>query len=405
MSIGGTFDKRARRPEAVEFLDQLEDDIRRLGSPEEDSPGTVEDTRGRGAGRGGGKRVSFNSKIHQRRFDKNTAVVEYREDAELSAEESGDEERGTHDGLSLEDHSGDEEEDLDHDEDCSDDPGDDATSMDFASLSPAEQLRMLMEPVTGGAEEDEDEEDEDEDGAAGFDHSGEEDEDDSEEASVDGDEGIQEAAKTDSRLADRRTRLLLDQEENDGKEKRQKSSFERQQEKLGQRIAELEQESLAERPWMLRGEVTAQHRPLNSLLEQDLDFEHALRPAPAITEEVTESIESLIRQRIKDRAWDDVERRIAPQAAPAKRRPPELDGEPSKKSLSEVYEEQHQAAQRQTDPKRDAVPVDKATHKAHEEIGALFKKLCHKIDALSGFKFVPRTYTIEEVTLKPLRKG
>lgn len=45
-------------------------------------------------------------------------------------------------------------------------------------------------------------------------------------------------------------------------------------------------------------QVTAATRPKNSALEVDLDFEHNARPAPVITEEVTASLEELIRKRI-----------------------------------------------------------------------------------------------------------
>lgn len=45
-------------------------------------------------------------------------------------------------------------------------------------------------------------------------------------------------------------------------------------------------------------QVTAAKRPKNSALEVDLDFEHNVRPAPVITEEVTASLEELIQKRI-----------------------------------------------------------------------------------------------------------
>lgn len=44
--------------------------------------------------------------------------------------------------------------------------------------------------------------------------------------------------------------------------------------------------------------MTAAKRPKNSALEVDLDFEHNVRPAPVITEEVTADIEELIKKRI-----------------------------------------------------------------------------------------------------------
>jgi len=45
-------------------------------------------------------------------------------------------------------------------------------------------------------------------------------------------------------------------------------------------------------------QVTDASRPKNSALEVDLDFEHNMRPAPVITEEVTATLEDMIKNRI-----------------------------------------------------------------------------------------------------------
>lgn len=47
--------------------------------------------------------------------------------------------------------------------------------------------------------------------------------------------------------------------------------------KMSQKIEELENAALAEKPWQLLGEVTAQTRPENSMLEEDVEFEQASR--------------------------------------------------------------------------------------------------------------------------------
>ena len=76
-------------------------------------------------------------------------------------------------------------------------------------------------------------------------------------------------------------------------------------------------------------------RPLNSALEVDLDFERAVRPPPQPTEEVTASIEDLIRKRIADHNFDDVPR-IAPAAPEGRRKTFELsDQKSSKVSISD----------------------------------------------------------------------
>lgn len=46
---------------------------------------------------------------------------------------------------------------------------------------------------------------------------------------------------------------------------------------MAERISELESAALDEKPWQLTGEVTAQTRPENSMLEEDISFDQATR--------------------------------------------------------------------------------------------------------------------------------
>lgn len=46
---------------------------------------------------------------------------------------------------------------------------------------------------------------------------------------------------------------------------------------MSEKIKSLEEALLEEKPWQLKGEVTGQKRPENSLLEETVLFDHAVR--------------------------------------------------------------------------------------------------------------------------------
>nr|XP_061811262.1 U3 small nucleolar ribonucleoprotein protein MPP10-like isoform X2 [Nerophis lumbriciformis] len=183
-----------------------------------------------------------------------------------------------------------------------------------------------------------------------------------------------------------------------------KSSYEKNQEKMSQKIEEFEKASLAGKSWQLSGEVTAQSRPENSMLEEDLDYEQASRKAPAITEETTLQLEDIIRQRIKDQAFDDVVRKEKPKEEVFEyKKRLTLDHEKSKQSLAEIYEQEYI---KQTQQK-----TEEEENPAHVEIQKLMDALFLKLDALSNFHFTPKpsvpevkvvsnlpSITMEEVT-------
>lgn len=396
-----------------DFLSSLEKSIKELSKAPKELDVDSEEKRPR--------TVRFGDKVHTRAFLKTKPAGEYEEESEQDESmyrgdgilsqssdeeisEEFNEEEGDFDTESSKDEDdgseeGDEDEEGDDDDEGEYEDEDEGMGIEFESLSPAEQLRLLMEPI-----EDEDEENDDspvEDGDdLDLDEDGDQDnvpEFDEEQSEDDGDNQANLGRPKSTKL-----KLSLDEGEEEGEEEpKVKSTFEKQQARLRRTIASLEEENISEKPWMLRGEVTAQARPTNSLLEQDIDFEHGLRAAPIITEEVTETLENLIKQRVKDAAWDDVERKVAPKAVPVKKLP-ELETEKSKKSLSQVYEDEVRASAE--GPVNPNFIVDEATKKIHEEITNLFSKICHKLDSLSNFKFNPRSYPLAEIQIKTLKQ-
>ncbi|KAK9278225.1 hypothetical protein L1049_027787 [Liquidambar formosana] len=165
--------------------------------------------------------------------------------------------------------------------------------------------------------------------------------------------------------------------------KRILSTHEQELERLRSNIEEMERANLEPRTWTMQGEVTAAKRPKNSALEVDLDFEHNVRPAPVITEDVTASIEDLIRKRILESRFDDVQKAPSlPSKAPREYK--ELDENKSKKGLAEIYEEEY--AQKTS---LINAPLS-FSDEQKKEASMLFKKLCLKLDALSHFHFTPK---------------
>ncbi|KAJ4849662.1 hypothetical protein Tsubulata_019858 [Turnera subulata] len=255
-------------------------------------------------------------------------------------------------------------------------------------------------------DEDEDEDDEEEDEEEEEDE--DEDDEDDEFGDIDGD-GEVEADKL-ARYEDffggkkktvptRKAKLFNEskedsgsEDEQDGQERVGLSTHEKQLQKLQSEIEQMERANLEPKSWTMRGEVTAASRPKDSALEEVLDYDANARPVPVITEEVTASLEDIIKNRIIEGRFDDVEKAPSlPSKAPRELK--ELDENKSKKGLAEVYEDEYV---RTTNP--DAAPLS-FSDEQKKEASVLFKRLCLKLDALSHFHFAPKP-VIEEMSIQ-----
>jgi U3 small nucleolar RNA-associated protein MPP10 len=170
-----------------------------------------------------------------------------------------------------------------------------------------------------------------------------------------------------------------------------RSAHERRQAALAEEIRRLEAANVAKRDWQLSGEARAADRPVNALLEEDLDFERAGKPIPVITAEISESIEELIKRRILAHDFQDIIRRRPDDLATGKegRRGKldfELDDTKSKKGLAEEYEEEYS---RRTDPNFVDVK-DEKLQQEQKEIETLWRDVCGQLDSLSSWHFRPK---------------
>ncbi|XP_069481021.1 U3 small nucleolar ribonucleoprotein protein MPP10 [Ambystoma mexicanum] len=243
--------------------------------------------------------------------------------------------------------------------------------------------------------ENEDEDDDDDEGDEKEDEQSEGDEEEDDDDDDDDDEHIDETMASKKAKEDFKKVTFDLSDESEGEElgdilggkkhdpPEPKSSFEKRQDKMTEKIKDMEKDLLDEKSWQLKGEVTAQKRPENSLLEETLLFDHASRTAPVITEETTLHLEDIIKQRIKDQSWDDVLRKEKPKedAFEYKKRLT-LDHEKSKLSLAELYEQEY--------VKLNKEKTEEDENPKHVEIQKLMDSLFLKLDALSNFHFTPK---------------
>ncbi|KAI7858605.1 U3 small nucleolar ribonucleoprotein complex, subunit Mpp10 [Circinella umbellata] len=185
--------------------------------------------------------------------------------------------------------------------------------------------------------------------------------------------------------SEKAARNLFDEDEE--QEEDETTEHQKRLERINAQIEQFEQENVQDKHWTLKGEATAKARPLNSLLEEDLEFDHSAKPVPVITQETTNALEDIIKKRILDNQFDDVERKEDPTLRPflpSKR--VDISDERSKRSLAELYEDDYvkQKSGDKTNVK------DEALKQEHEDIASMFESLCHKLDSLSNFHFTPK---------------
>lgn len=185
-----------------------------------------------------------------------------------------------------------------------------------------------------------------------------------------------------------------------------KSTFEERQIRLKKRIKKLEAEAVStDKPWQLKGEIAGPARPENSLLQEHLDYETVAKQAPIITEAVSKRLEDIILRRIKDNAWDDVERKIKPVEDPYEyKKRLVLDQEKSKLSLAEVYEQDYLNKKSELENANKTSGVldreDEDDPKEVEAIKASMHALFAKLNTLTHFHYTPQNVSTDVKIVK-----
>ncbi|KAJ5501669.1 U3 small nucleolar ribonucleoprotein complex subunit Mpp10p [Penicillium expansum] len=133
---------------------------------------------------------------------------------------------------------------------------------------------------------------------------------------------------------------------------------------------------------------TAVERPVNSLIEEDLDFERIGKPVPVNTNETTEDIEELIKRRILAMEFDEViRRRPGAEGQQAGRKPRfELDDTKPQQGLAEMYETEHLRA---NDP-NFVDTKDRKLMREHAEITSLWNEVSSQLDTLCNWHYKPK---------------
>jgi U3 small nucleolar RNA-associated protein MPP10 len=143
----------------------------------------------------------------------------------------------------------------------------------------------------------------------------------------------------------------------------------------------------------MTGEATANNRPVGSLLETVLDFNTATKLPPTITQERSNNIEAMIKQRIMDELFDDPIRKYIRGQKGGDDDDNGFDFTKSKKGLGELYEDDYRKKLLKNDPSafllqgNDLTGADATLKK---EISGLMRTLFYQLDQLSNLHFTPR---------------
>merc|ERR1712142_228734 len=173
-----------------------------------------------------------------------------------------------------------------------------------------------------------------------------------------------------------------------------KSSREQKLESIQRKTENLEESNLASNKiWQRQGETSSKNRPVDSLLSEYLDFDTLAKSAPVISNEFTDDLEELIKSRIRDCLFDNVERKFKPREDIDNfKNKLVLNAEKSKETLAQIYEKEYLKAK---NPNQIEENPDKPKHVSIQNDMLIF---FNKLDALTNYTFVPKP-AMPEITI------
>jgi U3 small nucleolar RNA-associated protein MPP10 len=140
-------------------------------------------------------------------------------------------------------------------------------------------------------------------------------------------------------------------------------------------INNIEQRLIGEKDWTMKGEITGKYRPVNSLLESNLDFKVTKRPPPIPSVEWSNKIENLIRIRVSNDLFDDPKRVSTKEKLKLNDINDQLVFEKSNKGLAELYEEDWYKENQEGGLKEVKSQEKKEIEEMVEELFDMFGKL------------------------------
>ncbi|EGG16118.1 U3 snoRNP protein [Cavenderia fasciculata] len=172
------------------------------------------------------------------------------------------------------------------------------------------------------------------------------------------------------------------------------TAFQKRALKIQEKIAQLEKDNILKKKWTVIGEASARDRPVNSVLEEALDFDHTQKLAPVQSQETNTTLEDIIKKRILDQNFDDVIRKTEEDVDKQYKEKLELNDQKNTEGLASVYEKSFLE-------KSMGVEVDSKLKYQHDVILTKLQHLMYKLSALSNFNFTPKKVKDLKITNQP----